>query len=511
MKAREPMPAAAPPPLAPRDATDPLGALTRALTRVVSAAHSGDEGVVIAAAGAALVEWIGGRSSCVVVEPGLVGGASSASVVWSSHRDLDRLPISLARYPEMQLALAHGEVIHAADVHVDPRLASVRELLPPALRSTCVVPMALGGARRGLLVVQSTEAQTLAPEVVRALAALGEVTGGLLDGACGRTSTARAPAVTSATGVVRVPPAGSDVATDRRRVLVVEDDPALRETLADLLERHGYAVDVAVDGEHALEVASAQPPELVLLDVHMPGLDGFGVSARLADDPRTRRVPIVFLSGADDLMTRVRTVRLAEVDFMTKPVKPSELLSRIERVLSRGAEHARLRAAAHLDELTGLGNLRALQERVGFETLRRRRYGTPLAVVVLDVDRLKQLNDTHGHLEGSRALAGIGAVLRELVRDTDLAVRYGGDEFVVLLAHADVDDALRLAERVLAGIAELRICGEPVHVSVGVAALTDGDPRSFEEVMRAADEAAYRAKRDGGGRLCVAPAVADAG
>ena len=244
----------------------------------------------------------------------------------------------------------------------------------------------------------------------------------------------------------------------------------------------------------------------MLLDVDLPGMDGFALAAKLGEHLATRDLPLLFLSGTDDLMTRVRGLRLTEVDFMTKPVRRTELLSRIERALDAGHAHAKLREAANIDELTGLGNLRALVQRVAFEQARRKRYGTALAVVVIDVDKLKRLNDTHGHQAGSRALACIGEILRDVVRDTDLAVRFGGDEFVVLLGHATLRDARRFVERVRTRVDALRVVDEAVTVSIGLAAFEPDDGRSIDELLKSADEGVYEAKRGGGNRVAMAPA-----
>ena len=466
-----------------------------ALRSVLRAAVGGDAHALLDAATNAVATLVGGRGSCV-----MLAADGGAHVVCSTEREIRRLPINLDRYPEMREAIATRRVVHAPDVATDPRFDPVRDSLPAALRSTCVVPIANDDGCPALLVVQSASTQVVDARGLEVLALLGEVTAAAL-------AQAHADPDDDAPDErpEDAPRAASAAPGSRQRILIVEDDDDIRASLVELLAADGFATEGVGDGEEALRVARERPPHLVLLDVDLPGMDGFALAGRLAEHLTTRDVPLLFLSGTDDLMTRVRGLRLPDVDFMTKPVKRLELLSRVERALDQGKAHAVLREAANIDVLTGLGNLRALRQRVAFEQARRKRYGTALAVVVIDVDKLKRFNDTHGHLVGSHALASIGEVLRDVVRDTDLAVRFGGDEFVVLLGHATQRDARRFVERVRARLSALRVVDEPLTVSIGIAAFEGDDGRTIDELLEAADDGVYEAKRLGGNRVELAP------
>jgi two-component system cell cycle response regulator len=289
--------------------------------------------------------------------------------------------------------------------------------------------------------------------------------------------------------------------TVTRRILVVEDDNVLREVLRSLLEEHGYEVEGVASAAEAVRAARENPPALLLLDLGLPDQDGLTVAGELGHDRRTAGTPVLLLSGHEDLAARFRICRDLPGDFLRKPYRAEELLTRVERCLADADARARLRSDARIDDLTGLGNARLLEERLAVETARRERYGTPLTVVVIDVDGLKRINDAHGHLTGSAVLRALGDALLAEIRETDVAFRYGGDEFVVLLPHTDQRDGLAFAERLLARVRRVHPCGLDVSVSVGVAASGDLGDRSVRAQLGRADAAAYAAKRSGGNRV----------
>jgi two-component system, cell cycle response regulator len=287
-----------------------------------------------------------------------------------------------------------------------------------------------------------------------------------------------------------------------KRILVVEDDADTAASLALVLTDEGYEVSLAFRGEEAMTKARAMSPDLVLMDVTLPGLNGFDVAQRLAEDHRTTNAAILFVSGTDDLAMRVRQCRLGEVDFLQKPYGLEELLARVECSLRGHERMEALNREAHVDGLTGLGNLRMLEERMAMEATRLQRYGTALTVIVGDVDGLKKINDRHGHTAGSATLKAIGQALAGEIRSTDVAVRYGGDEFVLLLPHTDLTDGVALAGRLLDRVRRLHPNDVQASMSLGVATFDRRFDRSVQLLLERADRAAYRAKRCGGNRLC---------
>ncbi len=298
-------------------------------------------------------------------------------------------------------------------------------------------------------------------------------------------------------------PAGS-----RPLLLVADDEPDARDVLAQVLEPE-YDVVAAADGQQAVDLARSERPDVVLLDLNMPRLDGFQALERLRADPSTTDIPVIFVSARSDDAVKVRSLALGAVDYLQKPFSERELRARVERTLRMSRNHLALRELAQTDALTGLANLRAFRTRVEEEVKRARRYRTPLTCVMIDMDQLKPVNDELGHAAGDRAIAAVAAVLREELRETDFGARYGGDEFVILLPHTGAEEGRIFAERACARLHEtvLELGGHhvPLGASFGVACLNGGEEEDGSEALvRAADDALYAAKRAGRGRVEVA-------
>ena len=295
-------------------------------------------------------------------------------------------------------------------------------------------------------------------------------------------------------------------AAQRKHIVLIDDDPVDLETTAGLLENAGYHVTTLSDGGVGIPEVRGNPPDLILLDIKMPGVSGFEVAQRLKLDARTADVPILFLSGSSHVEDRVRGLELGADAVLLKPFHARELIANIERSLHSAAERALIVAQAMRDELTGVGNYRYFVEHRGAELERARRYGYPLALVVMDLDHLKSINERLGHSAGSHALARLGHILRAEARRSDIVARYGGDEFVALLPHASLAEAYRFAERIRSHLTEVVLAEvpEPVRptVSVGVTALLDTDHGpALEEAFARADAAVFAAKREGGDRV----------
>ncbi|HEY1333734.1 MAG TPA: diguanylate cyclase, partial [Myxococcaceae bacterium] len=219
-----------------------------------------------------------------------------------------------------------------------------------------------------------------------------------------------------------------------------------------------------------------------------------------------REVPVVFLSGQSDPRTVVDCFSHGAADFIAKPGRPDELRARLLHAWTQARRVARLESLARTDGLTGLHNFRALQAKLDEEFARAARYAEPLAVLLVDLDNLKTLNDGFGHEAGNAALRAMGEVFREELREVDFAARFGGDEFVALLPHQTAAEAMVVAERLRVRLASRPWpWPQPLTLSVGIAAMEGGlqiqEPASL---LAAADAALYRSKHKGRNRVEVA-------
>jgi two-component system cell cycle response regulator len=457
----------------------------------------------------ALVARFGDRGSCLLT-------ADRARVVLSTEvPDMIDFLVDLARYPEIAVALASHEVVAIDDVRQSAMLKPIASLLPNRLGAVVVVPLVVGARCLGVIMAQSERPREISPADVAAARLEGRLVATLLDLQFGNEladalKPVPAPPVGGLTLAARAADSFPAVRIGlKRRILVAEDDPDQGAILEAFLTNEDFEVVLTSNGEELLTRAYGAPPDLILLDGHMPLLDGFDAAERLHADARTSNVPVLFLSGADDLLVRIRGLKPDTIDFLRKPYSAPELLARIERSLNRNEAREELRAQAEIDVLTGLGNARSLDRNLAVEQCRISRYGATSAIVMMDVDKLKTINDHYGHVVGSRVLQAIGQLLRITIRETDLAARYGGDEFVVILAHTTVAEGGTFAERFLERVRELRPQGLAVSMSVGVAALETSERRTGDALLAEADAAAYRAKRSGGNRACIFDSTLD--
>jgi diguanylate cyclase (GGDEF)-like protein len=294
----------------------------------------------------------------------------------------------------------------------------------------------------------------------------------------------------------------------RARLLVADDEPDARELLGEVLG-DDFDIVTAADGQEAVDLARSQRPDVILLDLNMPRLDGFGALEHLRADPSTMDIPVILVTARSDDAGKVRGLDQGAVDYLQKPFSELELRARVERTLRLLRSQTALRELAQTDALTGLANLRAFRARLDEEVKRARRYRTPITCVMADLDQLKPINDELGHAAGDRAIAAVAAVIREELRETDFGARYGGDEFVILLPHTAAEEGRVFAERVCARLRETDVAiGErrlKLRSSFGVACrLPQAGEEPPEALVHAADSALYAAKRAGRGRVMVA-------
>jgi diguanylate cyclase (GGDEF)-like protein len=286
------------------------------------------------------------------------------------------------------------------------------------------------------------------------------------------------------------------------KILVIDDSPDIHDLVKVRLVQEQVVVHSALDGAAGLVAAKQIVPDVILLDVDMPDLDGFAVCAQLKSDPVTMEIPVIFLTGADSTDEKIRGLELGATDYITKPFDPAELLARVRAALRNRYLVELLSKKAMIDGLTGLWNRTYLDSRLSTELSAARRNGRPLSCVMADVDRFKAINDTYGHTFGDEVLREIAAVFTQTCRSEDIVCRYGGEEFTVLLPDTTVENAAVLAERLRQAIEEKRLLFRDKHVNItcsfGVANLRGMVPPSLVEL---ADQALYRAKHAGRNRV----------
>ena len=289
-------------------------------------------------------------------------------------------------------------------------------------------------------------------------------------------------------------------------ILIVDDTPINLQILVEVLGEE-YEIVFATNGKDALAIAESSQPDLILLDIQMPGMNGYEVCKALKSIPNMQEVSVMFLTAMSQQEDEVIGLKLGAVDYITKPFHPEIVRLRVHNHL----ELKRLRDAharfALLDGLTGIANRRAFDEHLGREYFRSLRNQTPLSMIMLDVDHFKLYNDAYGHLGGDDCLKQIAAALLDSLRTSDFAARYGGEEFACILPEADKDGALTTAERIRTAIESMRIphVDSPVSpyvtASLGVATFIPSEGVAPDYLIRMSDQMLYRAKNNGRNRI----------
>ena len=311
------------------------------------------------------------------------------------------------------------------------------------------------------------------------------------------------------------PAASSDGSRSGERVLVVDDHEDNVELLRVRLEAWGYEVDTAQDGKQALERVQASPPDLILLDVMMPAVDGNEVARRIKHNPALPFIPIIMQTALDSTESKVEGLEAGADDYITKPIEFAELKARLRSMLrikrlqeeleERERElleaNERLRHMSRTDALTGLENRRSIERHLETMFAHGVRLAEPLACVMSDLDRFKSVNDEFGHHAGDAVLKQFAAILKKAAREIDVVGRFGGEEFIVLLPGTVLDAAVTFAERVRKDVESHTFVFEGGTIrrtaSFGVASWPHPRVRDCDGIVRSADDALYVAKETG--------------
>jgi diguanylate cyclase (GGDEF)-like protein len=287
-------------------------------------------------------------------------------------------------------------------------------------------------------------------------------------------------------------------------ILVVDDDSATRVLIRTALESDGYRVLEAEGGQTALSIFESEEPDLILMDAAMPSMSGFETCCRLKKLSRGAETPVLFVTGLDDERSVHRGFEVGATDYITKPVHWGVARQRVRRLLETSYQSRQLKHLAYHDPLTGLPNRRLLMDRASMALAGAKRNRTLLAVLVLDLDSFKHVNDSFGHDVGDRVLCIMAERVAECMRENDTVARLGGDELIVLLEVMSISDIELICGKVLAAVRDSIVeFGRPIRLSSSIGgAFFPRHAPDIVTLLRYADQAMYTAKRTGGNRYC---------
>ncbi len=294
---------------------------------------------------------------------------------------------------------------------------------------------------------------------------------------------------------------------EKATILVVDDERANLNILADILKEK-YKVILAKNGKQALERALIQLPDLILLDIIMPDLNGYQILYEIKNNDLLKEIPVIFISALSNDKDEERGLVLGAVDYITKPFNKATVSARVNNHIKIVRQRKLIENIALLDGLTEIPNRRNYDKRINMEMARAVRENTPLSLLMLDIDFFKQFNDYYGHSKGDEALKSVaGALINTIVRPTDFAARIGGEEFVILLPNTSPEGARHTAELIRAAIEALGIphqysaVASVLTVSIGGASWLPDHDSGLPNLLDTADKMLYRAKNEGRNRV----------
>ena len=295
--------------------------------------------------------------------------------------------------------------------------------------------------------------------------------------------------------------------TKKNSILIVDDEKANLIVLTHILSQE-YTIYTAKDGQDAINKAGKLLPDLILLDIIMPEMDGYEVLTTLKNTEETRAIPVIFITGLDSSEDEEKGLVLKAADYISKPFRAAIVKLRVGNQIQIVNQLRTIERLSMIDQLTNIPNRRSFDNRLNMEWNRAIREKAPISLLMMDVDKFKNYNDTYGHQQGDLVLQTVASVYsKTLKRSGDFAARWGGEEFAVLLPMTDMCGALPIAENIRANI-ESTVIPAPdgtstvVTVSIGVHSQTPSQNDSMDDFISKADNALYTAKETGRNRVC---------
>ena len=288
----------------------------------------------------------------------------------------------------------------------------------------------------------------------------------------------------------------------KTRLLIVDDQPENLEVFSNIFDESIECL-FALTGQDAVRFAKERQPDLLLLDIIMPDLDGYEVLNKLQEDPTTEKIPIIFITSMDNDVDEVKGLRAGAVDYITKPIHAAVVRERVAKHLNWKFNREQLESMSRTDGLTLLSNRRHFDEIIDREWRRSHRLEKEIALLMIDVDSFKLYNDHYGHVQGDQILRRVAGILKQnMLRPIDIAARYGGEEFACILPETNSKGARIVAERIQHDIKNENIEHKyssfgHVTLSIGIGSVVPTHSNTVSELIQMADNNLYKAKSNG--------------
>ena len=291
---------------------------------------------------------------------------------------------------------------------------------------------------------------------------------------------------------------------DNKKILIIDDTVSNLDILGNLLDKY-YVID-ATNGADALEILEDELVDLILLDIMMPDMDGYEVCKRLKNNLITKDIPIIFITAKADEDSIEKAYDIGGIDYVTKPFKPKELLAKVKRELYLQDLQKELKLLASTDSMTKLYNRRYFTKMAEHSLDLSKRENKDLSIIMMDIDKFKNVNDTYGHQVGDDVIITLANKLLKYQRKSDIVCRYGGEEFVLLLPNTSLDGAKIVAQKIREEVENIIIkisANKDLRftISLGISLVDLKNESNIESALKRADDALYKAKENGRNRV----------